>query len=255
MWRNMKKLLFLITLMPAILVLIVSLARASNQETRSNSVTIAASKDNTLYEDDEGTLSNGSGEHFFTGKASGRVNDGAIRRGLIAFESLAAIPPGSLILNAELILHMSRGTSGTQPVTLHKIQSNWGEGASDAPGQEGGGTSAMLEDATWLHSFFADKFWQTPGGDFSATSSASTMVGSVGSYIWSGSGVTNDVRGWFDNPDNNFGWILVNESSNKTSKRFDSRENGTAEFRPKLMVTYVPPEQVERLFLPTILKD
>jgi hypothetical protein len=62
MWRNMKKLLFLITLMPAILVLIVSLARASNQETRSNSVTIAASKDNTLYEDDEGTLSNGSGE-------------------------------------------------------------------------------------------------------------------------------------------------------------------------------------------------
>jgi hypothetical protein len=250
----MKKSFFLIILMPAILVLAVSLARASNQETRSTSVTIAATKDNTLYEDDEGSLSNGSGEHLFVGKASGVANDGAIRRGLIAFKSFAAIPPGSLILKAELTLHMSRGTIGSQQVTLHKIQSDWGEGASDAPGQEGGGTSAMLEDATWLHSFFPDKFWQIPGGDFTATSSTSTMVGGVGSYIWSGSGVTNDVRGWFDNPDTNFGWMLLNESSNKTSKRFDSRENGTVDFQPKLAVTYVPPEQVERLFLPTILK-
>jgi len=242
-------------LMSPILVLAVSHARASSQETRSTSVAIAATKDNTLYEDDEGSLSNGSGEHFFVGRASGTANDGAIRRGLIAFESLAAIPPGSLILNAELTLHMSRGTSGSQQVTLHKIQSDWGEGASDAPGQEGGGTSAMLDDATWLHSFFADEFWKTPGGDFTTTPSTSTMVGGVSSYIWSGSSVTNDVRGWFDNPDNNFGWMLLNESSNKTAKRFDSRENPTAEFQPKLVVTYVPPEQVERLFLPTILKD
>lgn len=251
----MKKVSLLIILMPVILLLAASLAIASNQGPRSESVTIAAGKDNTLYEDNDGALSNGSGEHFFSGKASGQANDGAIRRGLIAFNSLTAVPAGSLILSAELTLHMSRGTGGVQPVALHKVQADRGEAASDAPGPEGGGAPAEPEDATWLHTFFADQFWQTPGGDFVATPSATTVVGSEGNYTWSGPEVTNDVREWFDNPNSNFGWVLINESSNKTAKRFDSRENGSTEFQPKLVVTYSPPEQVDRLHLPAVLKN
>jgi len=251
----MKKAFLLIFLMLIILVLGTSLAGASNQRPHSETVTIAASKDNTLYEDNNGAFSNGSGEHFFSGRASGNAYNGAIRRGLIAFESLTAIPAGSFILSAELTLHMSKSVSGALPVSLHKAQADWGESASDAEGPEGGGAAAMPQDATWLHTFFADQFWQTPGGDFVVTPSATTMVGSVSNYTWTGPGVTSDVREWFINPNSNFGWILINESGNKTAKRFDSRENVTAEFQPKLMITYLRPEQVDRLYLPSVLKN
>ncbi|NCF64881.1 MAG: DNRLRE domain-containing protein [Chloroflexi bacterium] len=252
----MKKIAFLIILMSVVLVFTASWAGASNQGPRSESVTISASKDNTLYEDNDGVLSNGFGAHFFSGRASGTANNGAIRRGLIAFDSLTTVvPAGSLILGAELILHMSRSTSSVQPVALHKVEADWGEAASDAAGEEGGGAAAEPQDATWLHTFYADQFWQTPGGDFAATPSAMTMVGGTGSYTWSGPGITGDVRDWLVNPDSNYGWVLLNESSNKTTKRFDSRENSTAEFQPKLLITFLPREQVEKLYMPVVLKN
>ena len=48
----------------------------------ANVVVLAASKDNTLYEDPNGALSNGQGMRFFAGKTA----NGLIRRGLIAFD-------------------------------------------------------------------------------------------------------------------------------------------------------------------------
>ncbi len=46
-------------------------------------------KDNTLYEDEEGRFSNGSGQYLFAGNTAKNF----IRRGLVAFDVSAALPP------------------------------------------------------------------------------------------------------------------------------------------------------------------
>ena len=49
-----------------------------------------------------------------------------------------------------------------------------------------------------------------------------------------------DLRHWLRQPDDNYGWIVLgNESENWTARRFDSRENAEAAFRPVLAVEYV----------------
>src|SRR5881628_2053154 len=65
----------------------------------ATTVTLAPSKDNTLYESDQGELSNGIGVYVFAGNT--RQATGAARRGLLAF-NLAAIPAQSLVTSATL---------------------------------------------------------------------------------------------------------------------------------------------------------
>ena len=105
--------------------------------TLADEVMIGSSKDNTLYEDGTGSLSNGAGKHFFVGNNA----QPRIRRGVISFDIEAAIPAGSTINSVELILHMSRTISGDFPTDLHPLTANWGEGTSQAGGGEGGGGS------------------------------------------------------------------------------------------------------------------
>lgn len=85
--------------------------------------------------------------------------------------------------------------------------------------------------------------WQTAGGDFSGTTSATTQVAGIGYYTWgSTSQMVADVQAWLDNPSMNFGWIFVgNENQPQTAKRFDSRETTAAANRPLLTVTFTPP--------------
>ena len=200
------------------------------------SVLLSPSKDNTLYEDPNGTLSNGAGGHFF----AGRTNGGSIRRGVIAFDIEGSIPEGSTTTSVKLTLHMSRTLAGWQAVGLHRLESDWGEGSSNAGGNEGSGASAQPGDATWIHTTFDSALWNAQGGDFSATATASATVGGIGDYTWgSNAQMVADVQAWLDDPSTNFGWLLKgNEDMQPTAKRFDSRQNGTAGNRPELLVEY-----------------
>ncbi len=190
-------------------------------------ISIIPSKDNTLYEYDpaEGDHSNGAGFHFFAGETA----MGELRRGVLAFDIAGSIPPGSTITAVNLSLNMSRTLLETaRTVELHKLLADWGEGTSHAPGEEGDGAPATTNDATWRHRFFDTIFWATQGGDFSATVSASQVVGSVGQYTWSSAQMVADVQSWLDNPSSNFGWLVLgDESTNATSKRFDTRESAS----------------------------
>src|SRR5262249_5996263 len=199
-------------------------------------VNLAPIADNTLYQVpsvDSQQLSNGAGQHFFVG----RTNQGSnvdIRRGAIKFD-LSAVPAGSTINSATLTLHMSMTTSGAQNIALHRALMNWGEGTSHAMSGEGMGAPATPNDVTWFYTFFSSQRWTTPGGDFVATASASTSVNSVGNYQWTGAGLTADVQQWLNNPATDFGWILTgNETSGRTSKRFDTKENTNPSARPVL---------------------
>ena len=216
------------------------------------SVLLSPSKDNTLYEDPNGTLSNGAGGHFF----AGRTNGGSIRRGVIAFDIEGSIPEGSTITSVKLTLHMSRTLAGSQAVGLHRLESDWGEGSSNAGGNEGSGASAQPGDATWIHTTFDSALWNAQGGGFSATCAKTTptagswpwrrpalpsaTVGGIGDYTWGcNAQMVADVQAWLDDPSTNFGWLLKgNEDTQPTAKRFDSRQNGTAGNRPELLVEY-----------------
>jgi uncharacterized repeat protein (TIGR01451 family) len=207
------------------------------------SLTLTPVADNTLYQDPAGQLSNGAGQHFYVGDTNQTTND--IRRGAIKFD-LTAIPAGSTIQSATLTLHMSMSRAGPETVALHRALQNWGEGTSNAAlggtgSGEGDGVQATTGDVTWLYTFFNTKSWNTPGGDFVATASASTSVGGVGSYEWTGPGLSADVQQWVNNPATDFGWIVTGDETNKPSaKQFDTRENTTAANRPTLTITFVP---------------
>jgi len=202
----------------------------------ADSATMSASRDNTLFFDAEGDVSNGAGQHFFTG----RNGMGNVRRGVLAFD-LAAIPAGSTITSATLRLNMSSGDPVARTTNMHRLLADWGEGASDAPGAEGQGAPAAVGDATWLFRFFPGSAWTAPGGDFAAGISAGTPVGDLGFYTWSGAGLIADVQGWLDTPADNFGWIIRgDEATNGSAKRFDTRQNPDADLRPALIIEYTP---------------
>jgi hypothetical protein len=205
---------------------------------RAESVTITATRDNTLYESITGGLSNGAGDYFF----AGTTVDGAIRRGLIGFDVAGSVPAGSVITAATLRLHMSRTPAAVEPVTVHRLLAEWGEGASDAPGEEGAGGNPATGDATWIHTFFAAASWSQPGGDFVPESSASASVIGTGYYDWGSTpGMIADVQGWLDQPGSNFGWLVMgNEEFPLTAKRFDSREHPNPAMRPSLAIEYRP---------------
>ena len=201
-------------------------------------VIIGASKDNTLYQNSMGALSNGAGDHFFVGTTASLSEN--IRRGLLAFNIRGSIPTGATIISVTLTLHMSRTTSGPQIIQLRRVLSDWGEGTSKASGEEGAGGPSMNGDATWIHKFFNTNFWTTPGADFDSTGSASQSVSGVGFYTWGSTmQMVNDVQTWLDMPSSNFGWLLLGvEGVPPTAKRFDTRENISANFRPKLTLDY-----------------
>jgi len=202
----------------------------------AGTININPSKDNTLYEYDpvDGDRSNALGFHFFAGETG--MNE--LRRGVLAFDIAGSIPPGATITAASLSLNMSRTPTNTAYVMeLHKLLADWGEGTSIAPGEEGDGAPATPNDATWRHRFFDTMFWSAQGGDFSATVSASQLVGPVGQYTWSSAQMVADVQAWLDNPASNFGWLVLgDETAIATAKRFDTRESASP---PMLTIEFI----------------
>ena len=207
-------------------------------------VTIISDKDNTLYEDDSGALSNGAGINFFAGK-TGTNAFGVLRRGLISFDIADSVESGATIESVVLTLTVTKSApgSGSIDVKLHRVTSEWGEGISNAGDTAGGkGAASATGDATWIHTFFNTANWTSVGGDFSSTASASQSVAGVGSYDWgSTSGMVSDVQGRLDDSANNFGWMVVgNESTLQTAKQFGTHEITTTASRPTLVVSFTP---------------
>ncbi|MEZ6130338.1 MAG: DNRLRE domain-containing protein [Planctomycetaceae bacterium] len=185
-----------------------------------------AFQDTTIYQNDS-DASNGAGQFLVTG-------DGV--RSLLKFD--VDIPEGSTVLDAVLTLSAGVSSGGSAIVSVHRVSKAWGEGASDAGGDENQGASARAFDATWLYSFFDGEVWQTPGGDF-GSASASASVGDPGSYEWVGGGLIDDVQAWVDDASTNFGWLL--QLSGSGMKAFLSRDNPDNSLGPILEVTYEPP--------------
>jgi hypothetical protein len=198
-------------------------------------VTLEPVRDNTLFEDPDGTLSSGAGDFLF----AGRTSRGSLRRALVAFDIAGAIPTGVTIASAELTVHLTRGSGGPQPVGLHAVLADWGEGSSDAD-DIGLGVPAEIGDATWQHTFFDTDSWIMPGGDFLIAPSATTDLEETGYFTWDSTPeLVADVQAWLDHPESNFGWLIRgNEEEFGTAKLIGARENADPALRPLLTVEY-----------------
>ncbi len=204
---------------------------------QATTLTLTPVKDNTLYENSSGSLSNGSGQFLF----ADQTNGGSGRRALLAFD-LSSVPANAQLTQVTLTLTVSKTISGAQTLTLHRVLANWGEGSSNAGDPGGKGATAATGDATWIHTFSNTSLWAAPGGDYSDTTSASQSVAGPGNYTWNSAQLLADVQAWIASPAANFGWILLgDESANGTAKRFNSREFATASQRPKLTLEYTLP--------------
>src|SRR5207244_3726302 len=83
-------------------------------------VTIAPSKDNTLYQSATGALSNGAGPTMFAGTTNA-TGGNAIRRGVIAFNVAGSVPAGATINGVTLTLAVDKTIAGVQTVQLHAL--------------------------------------------------------------------------------------------------------------------------------------
>ena len=128
----------------------------------------------------------------------------------------------------------------------------WGEGTSDATGEEGGGAAATIGDATWIHSS-NPVLWTNVGGDFVAAASDTQSLNANGNYNWSSPAMVTDVQSWVNDPSTNFGWLLRgNEATIATSMRFASHENAVG--APSLSVDFTAvPEPSQCLVLLAVL--
>lgn len=227
---------------PLMLTLIAATIFFSSTSLTADIAELAASEDTTLYEPamPNEDAANGAGQYTF----SGVTRDGLRRRALISFDIAEAIPAGATIDSVELSLNVSRVPNPSNPslTTLHRVLNEWGEGATQAPGEEGqGGIPPELGDSTWRHTFYDMVFWGVEGGDFEPMASASLVVEDEGPYTWASStALVADVQLWLDNPASNFGWLIIGDETNsKNTKRFDSREFMGAT-TPSLIVSFTP---------------
>jgi hypothetical protein len=206
---------------------------------RADVVTLTPVKDNTLYQDVLGSLSNGAGVNLFAGKTT----TGRLRRAVLDFDVARAVHPGAIVQSVTLRMHVSRTISGPETSTLHRVLVEWGEGTSNSsndPQGGGAGAPATTGDATWLHTFYSTQSWTAQGGDFSATVSATANPDTVDFYQWGSTAqMVADVQAWTDNPAADHGWLLrVNETPLSTAKRFDSREASDPALRPQLTIVF-----------------
>ncbi|MEO7263623.1 MAG: DNRLRE domain-containing protein [Ferruginibacter sp.] len=212
----------------------------TNQISAQTTVILNPSTDNSIYQDFPGN-SNGAGVNIFAGNTLAN----SPRRALLRF-NFSSIPTNVTITSVTLTLNCNKAPSSANfNMSLHVLNENWGEGSSNAgTNADGAGAVAMVNDATWPCAFSdgaggCNSTWSVAGGTFNASPSATTAVGGLGNYSWSGSQLASDVQNWIANPSANFGWILRgDETQSTTVKRFGSKENGTLSQRPSLSITY-----------------
>ena len=209
---------------------------------RSEMAQISSSMDTSIFNNqnfESNPLSNGMGQHMFAGR-TGVNNAFEIRRALLAFDIEGAVPANAIIDTAFLQLTVSRAPHDfADPFSLHRALTPWGEGNSDAEGNEAAGTGAQPGDATWAHSTFSNVFWSSQGGDFNLSPSATRDIRNVGTYVFFSPELEADVQFWIDNPSENYGWFLLgDEQEELNARRFFTHEGGDDDSVPTLTIIY-----------------
>ncbi len=188
---------------------------------RASTVTLQpSSADAYLDEDRPGNRFGSSSTMSVQSRSGGRD-----RRAIVQF-SLSAIPTGSSITSATLELFMTAAPSATRTYDVHRVTRSWVESQVTWDDRDNNST------------------WTTPGGDYDPTPAASSTTGTV-SNVWVSWDVTAMVQAWYTGSAVNYGVLIKDGAEGSTTAyaaTFASRENGTPANRPRLVVTYTPPD-------------
>jgi len=222
----------------------------STQSADATQVVLSPEKDNSIFEDGVNNSSS-VGDFIYAGTTGNRNGAGpSFRRGLIQFDIASFVPSEATITSATLTLTIGKDPDekevGTTQ-TLHRVTTAWG--ATDSPGSgvsltPGKGTAAETGDATWNQALFGSTDWNTVGGDYVATASASIGVSPIINQAmnWSSLGMLSDIQLWLDNPEQNAGWIIIgNENFTKNARGYYSMDNtdpSAVGRAPKLTIEY-----------------
>ena len=232
----------------------------------SSPYVITAVKDNTIYREN-GERSLGAGTKFFVGTTKGTKS----RRALVQFEPLDPITPDlavpgihqlpgdATITSANLNLNLTKSPSASGTLLLHQLSASWGEAGSSVSGKrQKNGADAEPGDATYTHRFFDSTAWTTAGGDFNATPTATVNAGTTQGLVTFSStqAMIDEVQGWRDNFNTNFGWLLKlsasDEARNNSIREFNSREGKVP---PTLVISYTIPDPNAVNAAPTAIDD
>ena len=180
---------------------------------------------------------------------TGRSSNGSLKRCAVYFDIAANIPGEATITSAVLSISVDRAQANAGPtmVNIHRLNNDWGEGPSVYHGfGGGGGTQALTNDMTFLHTFYPTGIWTSAGGDYDASSSAGTLVSypTFNDFIptpyWSSVQMIDDVQGWLDDPSSNFGWMVIGSLTiNATAKRLISGNSTNESKHPTLCVGFI----------------
>ncbi len=207
---------------------------------------IEPSRNNTI-EDAETDKANGKGNHLFFGRTANQQNK--VFRTLVYFD-LSALSADATIISAGFSFTLNRTLVNTPtPVAVHRVLADWGEGDSRATGQEGNLADETSGDATWTHRFFdQDQLWNNAGGDYVVDPSGNQSISGEGDFTFSSQGILNDVNAWYNDPESNFGWIIIgDETKSSSAMRISSRHSD--QNRPRLVILYDAPN------FPPVMKD
>lgn len=204
----------------------------------ADTLTVIADRDNTLFGPVEEDLSSGSSSAIYAGRIADQGGVNNIRRAALHFD-VSGLPAGATVSSAKVMITVTK-TPPAAPTnlefSLHRCEAEWGESTSNSAG--GAGAFAEIGDATWFFRFYPETPWSTPGGDFVATASGSTVINGNGGYEFVGSGLANDVQSWIDGEQND-GWLMTaSVSEEKTVRKIASREYFDATKRPALIIEY-----------------
>jgi len=140
---------------------------------------------------------NGEGADMVIGTQGSRAGF-AQNRGLVRFD-LSSIPAGAHVdsVSFEISLTKSPSFPPTANYQLHRFLTDWSE-----------------SDATWGMRTVSDE-WMSPGAEagteYSTNVSGSALIGSTGTFPFSGTGMATDVEFWIANPTANRGWLIKTE--------------------------------------------
>ncbi len=193
-------------------------------------VEIVATRDTTIFQDRENN-SNGAGDSM----VAGRTSSGNLRRALVAFDDLTAIPPGASIISAELRMELVNTQVADTAVTLHQLEASWGQAGSVPVGGPGQGGAALAGDATWIHRDFDSVLWNAPGGDFDRSPLATTTVTDLGPYAWTSAALAGLVQDWASGNADKHGLMIVGDETIRSAKHYSTSEGTTP---PTLVVTF-----------------
>lgn len=208
-------------------------------------VVLGAGKVSTIFENQPGNSIGKGPAVFIGGDASGSP-----RRGLIDFNLAANIPAGATITGVQLTLFLEgiAGADSTpREIDLHRITADWAHGPTGLGVTQIDGTDqgfpAIPPSPTWYERRYQqNQPWATPGGDFSATVSASSLIGQAagGAYSWSSAQMVADAQAMLDAPSTNQGWELLNadEWSANSYRVFYTQAWDDTALRPQLQVSY-----------------